>query len=126
MAAAVSSDNGNDDFVPFFVGLTIAGLVVALLVRPPFTGERRGAAKVVALAWLGAAVWALLLLAWATAMCSCSYPAPDPSIPVPPPPTYLGLPPTVFHVLGLFGSAAVIGLAVFGGTRAVRPTPSDG
>ena len=69
---------------------------------------RRRLAQGVALSWLLAAVWtAALLLAFGQAL----GPPPQPEA------SYLGATATVYHVIGLFGGAALVLISAFGPTR---------
>jgi hypothetical protein len=105
LAAVVASLDGDGDIVPFFVGLTFLGGVVAWACHPPFSGGRRTFARVIAVVWLGAAVWVAILLIWGRA---ASGPTPGPEA------TYLGLTATIYHLVGLYGGAALIAFGAFG------------
>jgi hypothetical protein len=107
LAAVIASEDGDGDVVPFFVGLAMVGAVTAWSMHDPFTGPRRALATAGAAAWLVAAAWAGLLLLNYQVTCACTFP------PQPPEATYLGLTATVYHVVGLFGGAALLGIARF-------------
>jgi hypothetical protein len=116
VATAIASLDGDLDLVPFFVSLTFAGGLIAVLLQPPLEPTRRNVARVLALAWAGAAIWAGALLVWYQAACGCSSPPPAPVA------TYLGIPATAYHVAATFGGAAFVTVAAFGSrTRIDRP-----
>ena len=106
VAAIVAQVDGG--VVPFFVGLTFFAGVEAWATRSPFAGPRRTLARVIAGAWLLAALWIGVLLLMFEVACGCSGP--------PPPPTtlYLGLPGTAYHLLGLYGGLVLILASAFG------------
>ena len=107
LAAVISSLDGDHDLVPFFVGLTFLGGVVAWAVAAP--ADRRIAVGV-ALLWTLAAVWVgVLLLMFVTVWQGLSGPPPGPVL------TYLGLPATAYHLLGLYGGWALVLAATFSG-----------
>ena len=109
LAAVIASLDGDGDIVPFFVGLTFAGGVAAWAAHPPFVGSRARIAKAVALVWLVAAIWVgVLLMMYITVWQPSS---PGPSVPVQ---TYLGIPATVYHLVGLYGGCVLVLLLAFG------------
>ena len=110
LAAVIASLDGG--VVPFFVGLTFLGGVEAWAAHPPFVGQRRWLARGVALLWLMAAVWiGVLLLMF---LRGASMPELGPEA------TYLGLPATVYHLLGLYGGVLLVLVSAFGPDRWVR------
>ncbi len=109
LAAVIASLDGDGDIVPFFVGLTFAGGVAAWAAHPPFAGPRARVAKAVALVWLVAAIWVGVLLLMYVTVWQPSSPAP--SVPVP---THLGIPATVYHLVGLYGGCVLVLLLAFG------------
>ena len=106
VAAIVADVDGGE--TAFFVGLTFFAGVEAWVAQSPFAGRRRLLARVIAVAWLVAAIWIGVLLLWYQAACACSGPPPQP------PNLYLGLPGTVYHLLGLYGSLLLILASAFG------------
>jgi hypothetical protein len=118
LATVVTSRDGDHDFVPFFVGLTLAGGVGAWAVHEPYVGARRAIARLIALAWVGAAVLIGGLLIWYQALCACSSPVP------PPEETYLGLTATAYRLVALFVGTALMVVAAF--SRALKPTATPG
>lgn len=112
LAAVVASATGNADIVPFFVALTFVGGVEAWAVHPPFVGRRRLLARTIALLWAFAATWIGVLLVMSVTVWQASSPPP-----VSQPATYLGLPATVYHLLGLYGGLALALIAAFGPER---------
>lgn len=112
LAAVISSLDADPDLVPFFVGLTFLGGVVAWAVAGPASPRHRRIAVGAAGLWTLAAVWvAVLLLMFLTVWQGSSSPPPGPVQ------TYLGLPGTVYHLLGLYGGWALVALATFGPDR---------
>ncbi len=108
LAAVIASLDGRGDIVPFFVGLTFLGGVVAWTTHDPYVGLRRRIARSIALVWLLAAVWVgVLLIMSVTVWSGSSGPTPGPIN------VYLGLPATVYHVVGLYGGLVLILASVF-------------
>jgi len=107
LAAVVSSVDGDADLVPFFVGLTFLGGLEAWAAHDPFEGARRSVAAGAALLWGLAAAWVAVLLVMSVTVWQASSPAPQPQA------TYLGLTATVYHVVGLFGGAALVLVSAF-------------
>lgn len=105
LAAAISSLDGDPDLVPFFVGLTFLGGLAAWGTAGASIGWPRRVAQAAALVWLGAAVWAAVLLVMSVTMSL--------SPPRGPEATYVGLTATVYHVIGLFGGAALVVASAF-------------
>ncbi len=102
LAAVIASLDGTNDIVPFFVGLTFLGGVAAWATHDPYIGIRRRIARTVALVWLLAAVWVgVLLIMYVTVWSGSSSPPPGPVT------TYLGLPATVYHLIGLYGGVVL-------------------
>ena len=110
LAAVIASLDGDGDIVPFFVGLTFAGGVAAWGAQPPFEGPRARVAKGVALVWLVAAIWVGVLLVMYVTVWQASTSGPSPV----PDQTYLGIPATVYHLVGLFGGAVLVLVLAFG------------
>lgn len=112
LAAVISSLDADPDLVPFFVGLTFLGGLVAWAVAAPVRRIAVGAA----LLWTVAAIWVgVLLLMLVTVWQGSSGPTPGPV------PTYLGLPGTFYHLLGLYGGWVLVVAAVF----APAPSPAE-
>jgi drug/metabolite transporter (DMT)-like permease len=108
--------DGDADLDPFFAALVVAALVVAAIAARPTAGHQvRLVGRRHALAWIGVAVWAAVLLGMYQSACACS--TPDPSG-LPPVATYLGLPATAFHLLATYGGGLLVAFA------ALRPAPS--
>ena len=111
LAAVISSLDGDGDIVPFFVGLTFVGGVAAWAAQPPFEGRRARVAKGVALVWLVAAIWVgVLLLMYVTVWQASSTSGPSPVADQ----TYLGIPATAYHLIGLFGGSVLVLVLAFG------------
>ena len=106
IAAIVADLDGG--IAPFFVGLTFFAGVEAWATQSPYAGPRRILARAIAVVWLVAAVWVGVLLVWYQAACACSGPPP------PPPNLYVGLPGTVYQLLGLYGGLILILASAFG------------
>jgi hypothetical protein len=106
IATVVASEDGDADIVPFFVGLTVAAGVEAWAAHPPFEGRRRWTAGLIALLWVVAAAWIAVLLVMYQAMSSRPPPLPED--------TYLGLTATVYHLIGLYGGAALVSASAIG------------
>jgi hypothetical protein len=107
LAAVTASLDAQPDLVPFFVGLTLLGGIVAWAVAAPASPARRRIAVGAAVLWTVAAVWVgILLLMVVTVWQGSSSPPPGPVQ------TYLGLPATVYHLLGLYGGWALVAVAV--------------
>jgi hypothetical protein len=96
------------DIVPFFIGLTFLGGVEAWAAHAPFVGWRRSLAGGAALLWALAAAWVGVLLIMSVTVWQAVGPPPGPVS------TYLGLPATVYHVLGLYGGVALVLASAFG------------
>lgn len=112
LAAVIASLDGDADIVPFFVGLTFAGGAGAWASHPPFVGMRRRLAQGIALVWLVAAAWVGVLLVMDASMGSGPTPTPDT--------TYVGVPATVYHLVGLYCGAVLVFLLAFGGSPTAR------
>ncbi|HET7520089.1 MAG TPA: hypothetical protein VFK61_00965 [Candidatus Limnocylindria bacterium] len=111
MAGVVADMDRDYDLVPFFIGLTFLGAVIAWGVsRPPRT-PARWAANGAALLWALAAVWAGALLLLSAFVWEASSPPPQPEA------LYAGLTATAYHVIGLFGGALLVLIAAFGPDR---------
>ena len=107
LAAVISSLDGDPDYVPFFVGLTLLGGVHAWAVSRPGGTVRRWITVAIAGVWSVAALWvgALLVMAGTVWQSSTSSPFLGPEA------TYLGLTATVYHLLGLYGGWVLVVLA---------------
>lgn len=108
VAAIAAVADGDGTITPFFVGLTFFAGMEAWAAQSPFAGQRRLLARVIAVAWLVAAIWIGVLLLMFGVACGCSGP------PKPPPNLYLGLPGTVYHLLGLYGGLVLILASAYG------------
>ena len=113
IAAIVSSQDGESDLVPFFVGLTLLGGIGAWAVHEPYAGTRRLLGRVIAVAWVVGAIAVGGLLLWYQAICACSGPVPPPEA------TYIGLTATVYHLAAVFGGGTLMAVAAF--SRALVP-----
>jgi uncharacterized YccA/Bax inhibitor family protein len=113
LAAVISSLDHHADFVPFFVGLTFLGAINAWAVDVPRAHPRRWAAVGSALLWTFAAAWFAVLLVFPF---QASGPPPVPDD------TFLGLPATLYRMLGLFGGAALVLVATYAPERWSRRT----
>lgn len=109
--AAVIATQADPFIVPFFIGLTFLGGLEASAAHPPFVGWRRLVARGAALVWLVAAVWVGVLLGMYVTVWQASMPERGPE------PAYLGLPATVYHLLGLYGGVLLVLLSAFGPDR---------
>ncbi len=103
--------DGDADLDPFFAILVVGALLVAAIA----TSTRRGrtaflATRLIATAWIGAALVAAVLLGMYQAACGCS--RPDPAS-LPPLSTALGLPATAFHVLATYGGGLLVAIVAF-------------
>jgi hypothetical protein len=107
----ISSLDAHADFVPFFVGLTMLGGINAWAVDDPPREARRWTAVGTALLWALAAVWFGVLLVFPF---QASSPPPTPDQ------TFLGVPATVYRMVGLYGAAALIVLSTFAPERWVH------
>ena len=107
LAAAISSLDHDDSFVPFFVGLTFLGGLEAWAAHDSFEGARRTVARSAALLWGLAATWVAVLLVMSVTVWQASSPPPQPEA------LYAGLTATVYHVVGLFGGAVLVMLSAF-------------
>ena len=118
LTTVISSLDGDLDLVPFFAALTFGGGLIAVLLQPPVTRQARTIARLLALGWAGAAIWAGALLVWYQTACGCSSPPPAPVQ------MYLGVPATVFHLAAAFGGGALVNVATFGSPSRSGPPPS--
>ena len=118
LAAVISSLDGDPDYVPFFVGLTVLGGMLAWAVTRPGGTVRRWITVAVAGTWTVAALWvgALLFMA-GTVWQSSSTASPGPEA------TYLGLTATVYHVLGLYGGWILVMVAAARPVEAGKAAP---
>jgi hypothetical protein len=105
LATVVAGQDGDADIVPFFVGLTVAAGIEAWAAHPPFESHRRWTARFLASQWLIAAIWIAVLLVMYQAMGSRPPPQPED--------TYLGLTATIYHLIGVYGGALLIGASAF-------------
>jgi hypothetical protein len=87
--------------------LTLLGGVEAWAAKTPSVGRQRLVARWVAVVWLIAAAWVGVLLIWYVASSGTSGPPPVPAA------TYLGLPAAVYHMVGLYGGAALVAWSAF-------------
>jgi len=106
IAAIVADVDGGE--TAFFIGLTFFAGVEAWAAQSPFAGRRRIIARAIAVVWFVAALWIGALLLWYQAACACSGPPPSPTT------LYLGLPGTVYHMVGLYGGLVLILASAFG------------
>jgi len=125
LAAIIASLDGDEDIVPFFVGLTFLGGVAAWAGHAPFGGRRRVIAQGVALVWLLAATWVSVLLVMSVTVWQGGSSTVSP-VPIPDQ-VYLGLPATVYHLVGLYVGGILILILAFGrsgslGEELVDPT----
>lgn len=109
VAAIIADLDGS--VVPFFVGLTFFAGVEAWATQSPFAGQRRILARGIAVVWLVVAFWIGVLLVMYQTACGCSGPTPPPTN------YYLGLPGTIYHLLGLYGGLVLILASAFGQDR---------
>lgn len=115
--AGVVADLDHDyGLVPFFIGLTFLGGVIAWGVSRPARTPPRWAAYGATLLWTLAAVWAGTLLLMAGLIWQASSPPPQPEG------LYAGLTATVYHVIGLFGGCLLVLIATFGPDRLLQRT----
>lgn len=106
--AAVVATASDPFIVNFFIALAFGGAVEAAAVYPPFEGWRRYLARGLALGWLIAALWiAVLLVMFQESV------GPDrgPAVLI------LGVPASVYHVVGLYGGLALVLASAFGPDR---------
>ena len=108
VAAIAAVADRDVTIAPFFVGLTFFAGVEAWAAQSPFAGQRRLIARGIVVAWLVAAFWIGVLLVMHQMACGCSSP------PTSPPNLYLGLPGTVYHLLGLYGGLVLVLMSAFG------------
>lgn len=110
MAGVVANQDGDSSIVPFFIGLTFLGGVVAWAAHPPYVDLRRALARLVAGVWLVAGIWIAVLL-----LMFRMYGGDGP--PPPPEQTYLGLTATIYHLLGMYAGLACVLVAAFAPER---------
>jgi hypothetical protein len=110
LAASVASEV-DPTIVPFFIGLAVLGGIEAATTQRPFAGQRRVVARGAALLWLVAAVWVGVLLLLYNTVWEHVGPPPVPE------PTYLGVPATVYHLIGLYGGLVLVLASAFGPDR---------
>lgn len=103
IAAAISVLDDAQEGIAFFAVTSLGAGVQAWATRGEFAGPRRRVAIAIAWAWLIAAVWIDLLLAWYQAAASRTTPTPEA--------TYLGLTATVYHLFALHAGALLVLLA---------------
>lgn len=120
LAAIIASLDFDADIVPFFVGFTFLGGLQAWAAHAPFAGQRRNLARGIAVLWLVAAVWIGALLLMYQYACGCSGPPPPPTV------YYMGLPATVYHLLGLYGGVVLSLVSAFGPSRWLQRGPQAG
>jgi hypothetical protein len=113
LAASVAA-TADPTIVPFFIGLAVLGGVDAAAAHPPFEGPRRLVARGAALLWLIAAVWVGVLLLLYSTVWEHVGPPPTPEL------TFLGLPATVYHLIGLYGGVVLVLASAFGPDRWVE------
>lgn len=114
LAASVAA-TADPTIVPFFIGLAILGGADAAAAYPPFKGQRRLVARGAALLWLIAAVWVGVLLLMENTVWEHVGPPPTPEL------TFMGLPATVYHVIGLYGGLMLVLTSAFGPDRWFAP-----
>jgi hypothetical protein len=115
IAAIVANQDFDADIVPFFVALTVAGGAHAWATSTRLRGGRRIVALGITAAWAVAGVWIGALLGMYQAMCACSRPPPPVEL------TYLGIPATAYHLIGLYGGLVLI----IAGTRLAHRRRDD-
>jgi len=109
--AAVAATGSDPFIVPFFIGLTFLGGLEASAAHPPFIGQRRLLGRGAELVWLLAAAWVgVLLLMYNTVW---EHVGPQPGAAV----FYLGVPATVYHLLGLYGGVVLVLISAYGPAR---------
>jgi len=74
----------------------------------PFVGPRRRVAQAVGIAWLIAVLWVSVLLVMSVTVWQAGSPPPVPEE------RFLGLPESVYHVVGLYGGGVLVVLSAFG------------
>ncbi len=115
IAAIVANQDFASDIVPFFVALTVAGGAHAWATTTQLRGVRRLVALGITAVWALAAVWIGALLGMYQVTCACSRPPPPVEL------MYLGLPATVYHLIGLYGGLVLI----IAGTRLAHRRRDD-
>ena len=102
-----SSQAGDVDVVPFFLVLAWLGGLAGWAMHVPFGGARRGLALAIGVVWLLSAAWvAALLLAFDSSSPTAATGT-----------TFLGIPTTAYHLLGLYGGAVLVVAGAFGSDR---------
>lgn len=122
VAGVVAVIDGDAAIAPFFIVTTLLGGVVAWGLTGAGGALGRLAPKIITGAWVVAAIWIASLLVLFQITCGCSRPPPGLEA------TYLGFTATVYHLVGTFGSTALIVVATFGrhadARRPDSPPPS--
>ncbi len=107
LAAAASAIAGDSDLIAFFVVLAAVATIIAALASGRWVGPPRNIARVLALGWVGTAIWIAGLLVIYQGACGCS--RPEPALV---PPNVLGIPSTLFHLVATYvGGSLVVGAA---------------
>lgn len=113
VAAIVTSQDGDSDIVPLFVGLTFLGGIGAWAVHEPYLGTRQVIARVIGVVWVAGAIFVGGLLLWYQALCACSGPVPPPEA------RTSALTATTYHLVAIFLGGALMAVAAF--SRSLAP-----
>jgi hypothetical protein len=105
IAGVVANQDGDSSIVPFFVGLTFFGGVVAWAAHPPYADLRRALARIAAGVWLVAGIWIAILLIMFHGVGDGPTPPPEQ--------TYLGLTATIYHLVGMYAGLGLVLIAAF-------------
>jgi hypothetical protein len=118
LAAIIASEDRDPSIVPFFVGLTFLGGVVAWATAAPSLGRRRTIGRTVGLLWLGCGVWVAGLLGLFQ-LFGGDGPTPTAGA------TYAGLTTSLYELAGLYGGLGMVLVATFGPDRWLRASSVD-
>jgi hypothetical protein len=125
VALVVSALDDAQEPLAFFAVAAFVTLIHRRAVREPFEGRRATFAGVIAIVWILAVAWIDALLAMYVGTGSRGGP-------VPPEATYLGLTASVYHLVALPGSAALVTISAWPrddpapAPAAVSPDPRSG